>query len=158
MNELLNFEKEKCRDPRCFPMYFRLKLDVCGIKLSKRDWSSFAPAERERLLAMPCETTEQLAAFRNTLKTIIQSCNGGSTEIIPAGEAAASLCPWTNKAVMPEAVRQQVDVLTNGKANLSMWALLSDLQRFTLIKLTEPGKVKKELRMVLEEFAVLPTR
>ena len=80
MNEMLQFEKEKCRDLRRFPMYFRLKLDLCGIKLSKRDWNRFPFPEKEKLLAMPCETHAQIAAFRERLKAMIRDSDGDSVE------------------------------------------------------------------------------
>lgn len=156
MNELLQFEKEKCQDLRRFPMHFRLKLDVCGIKLSKRDWHSFDPAEKTRLLVMPCDTPEQIAVFRERLLAMIGACGGDSIEIQPISPLNAAQSPWRDKAVVPDAVRLHVKALVNDAVNFSRWPELTDLQRFTLIKLTEPGKLKPELRQVLKEFALLP--
>ncbi|MDQ9169136.1 nitrate reductase associated protein [Oxalobacteraceae bacterium R-40] len=155
MNEMLQFEIEKCRGLRRFPMYFRLKLDVCGIKLSKRDWISFDLAEKERLISMPCETPEQIMAFREKLKSMIRACGGNSFEFPAIGVLHHGQGPWADKAKVPDTVRQQVNALLNGALNLDRWANLSDLQRFALIKLTTPGKIKPDLRIVLEEFSLL---
>jgi hypothetical protein len=155
MNELLSFEKEKCRDPRRFPMYFRLKLDICGIKLCKRDWVRFDFAEKEQLLAMPCETPVQIAAFRKKLLGLVQACGGHALEIEPALASDVARSPWTDKTAIPEAVRQQINFLAQGAVNFTRWAALSDLQRFALIKLTEPGKTRPELRQVLNDFRML---
>ncbi len=156
MNEMLQFEKEKCRDLRRFPMYFRLKLDLCGIKLSKRDWNSFPFSEKEKLLAMPCETQAQIAAFRARLKAMIRDCDGDSFEF---PDSAANLQhPWRITTSVPDAVREQIRNVIEESVNLERWPHLSDVQRFALIKLTEPGKTKPALREVLQEFCLLPAR
>lgn len=156
MNELLQFEKEKCRDLRRFPMYFRLKLDVSGIKLSKRDWNRFALPEKMQLLAMPCTTPQEIAAFRKKLLAMIGACGGDFIEI-PSGPITGSTSyPWTDRKTIPPMVRQQIHALGDDAANPEKWAMLTDLQRFALIKLTQPGHVKEELRLALQEFALLP--
>ena len=156
MNELLQFEQEKCRDPRRFPMHFRLKLDVCGIKLAKRDWARFDQSAREALLAMSCETPEQMAAFREALLKAVHACGGEVLEIEARTLADTARFPWMNKTTVPENVRKQVTSFLNEAVDFARWAELSDLQRFALIKLTEPGKLKPALRDVLEEFSLLP--
>jgi hypothetical protein len=156
MNELLQFEKEKCRDLRRFPMYFRLKLDVCGIKLSKRDWNSFALPEKMQLLAMPCTTPQEIAAFRKKLIAMIQACTGDSRDIPSLPITGNTSYPWTDKNNIPAMVRQQIHTLADDAVNPEKWAMLSDLQRFALIKLTQPGHLKQELRLALQEFALLP--
>jgi hypothetical protein len=156
MIELLQFEREKCRDLRRFPMYFRLMLDVCGIKLSKRDWNSFALSEKEHLLAMPCTTPQQIAVFREKLKAMIEACDGDSIEIPSDFITGNTPYPWADKKNIPPTVRQQLHALAVDTTNAENWESLSDLQRFALIKLTQPGHVKQELRLALQEFALLP--
>lgn len=156
MNELLQFEKEKCRDLRRFPMYFRLKLDVCGIKLSKRDWSRFALPEKMQLLAMPCTNPQEIGAFRKKLIAMIQACGGDSREIPSLPITGNTSYPWTDKETIPPMVWQHIHALGDDAANPEKWAKLSDLQRFALIKLTQPGHVKQELLLALQEFALLP--
>lgn len=160
MNELLQFEKEKCQDPRRFPMYFRLKLDLCGIKLSKRDWISFDPAEKERLLAMPCDTPLQIARFRDKLAAMIHTLDREIVplpdELPPTGQMLSPYRSWTDRTRIPAAVSQHIEALGKPIFSLREWAALSDLQRFALIKLTQPGHLKEELRLALEEFALLP--
>lgn len=156
MNELLQFEQDKCRDPRRFPMHFRLKLDLCGIKLSKRDWHRFDPADKVKLLGMPCETAAQIASFREKLLAMIGACEGDSLQIAPQSASHAGQLPWTDTKRIPEAVRRQVQSLAHEAVDLARWPQLSDLQRFALIKLTAPGQVKPELRQVLKEFSLMP--
>lgn len=158
MNELLPFEKEKCRDPRRFPMQLRMKLDLCGIKLGKRDWSSFNPAEKKRLLAMPCDTPDHVETFRKTLHDFIQASGGEWLEIDAKFAIPRERLPWSATAPIPESLRRQIRALLNADPDQACWSALSDLQRFALIKLTEPGKVKPELIQALNEFPLWPLK
>jgi hypothetical protein len=142
MSELLQFEIEKCQGLRRFPMYFRLKLDISGIKLSKRDWNNFPLSEKQQ--------------FCKKLKTMIQACNGELIELSPERGSGEHNYPWTNRTHIPASVEQHLNVLSKDSTHLHAWAALSDLQRFALIKLTQPGHEKEELRIVLEEFSMLP--
>jgi hypothetical protein len=42
------------------PLDVRRKLDICGIKLSLKDWQRFSLEERVTLCHLPCETVEEI--------------------------------------------------------------------------------------------------
>ena len=54
--QLFAFESDFVASLRCIPMAVRLKLDLCGIKLTLRQWSRFTRSDREALIAMPCRS------------------------------------------------------------------------------------------------------
>lgn len=147
-DSLFQFEKEKCASLRRFPMHFRLKLDLCGIKLSKRDWITFPIFDKQQLLAMPCETKEEIHAFRSKLKSMISACSGDSIEVAPVGE----LAPWKNTSTVPASIQKQISGLNMTPPSLDQWMRLNELQRFALLKLTREGHLKKEISRVLDEF------
>jgi hypothetical protein len=152
MHDLFQFEKDKCATLQRFPMHFRLRLDLCGIKLSKRDWNVFGLSDKQELLSMPCETQEEIQAFRRKLKAMIAGCNGDSIEVEPVGE----LAPWKNTAAVPTSIQKQISGLDMTPPSLSQWVRLNELQRFALLKLTREGHVKKEIGQVLDEFDLNP--
>lgn len=151
-DSLFQFEKEKCATLQRFPMHFRLKLDLCGIKLSKRDWIAFPISDKQQLLAMPCEAKEEIRAFRDKLKSLISACSGNSIDVEPVGE----LAPWKNTSTIPASIQQQIRGLNMTPPNLDQWIRLNELQRFALLKLTRKGQLKKEIGRVLDEFDLTP--
>jgi hypothetical protein len=46
------------------PRVVRAKLDLAGIRIHLADWQRMHMAERRELIAMPCETADEIAAFR----------------------------------------------------------------------------------------------
>jgi hypothetical protein len=61
---LFEFEQDFVDSLRCIPMAVRFKLDLCGIKVSLRQWSRFTLADRSQMLAASCDTPAHVEQYR----------------------------------------------------------------------------------------------
>lgn len=148
MENLFQFEQDKYYALRRIPMIMRLKLDLCGIKLTIGDWSKFPRADREQLVAMPYQTPEQIAAIHKRLKELIAACDGDSTETEPVEPPA----PWSVIDAVPHTITEYLREQALPVPSLQQWSNLTDLQRFALLKLTRRGHENKKLPLALREF------
>lgn len=147
---LFQFEQDKYYALRRIPMIIRMKLDLCGIKLTIGDWSKFTREAREELVMMACTTSDEIISFRKRLLALIAACNGESVPIEPlAGKAE-----WMDTSAIPDGVSRQIAALSQPAPTVKQWAALSDLQRFALTKLTREGHENKKLPMALKEFGL----
>jgi hypothetical protein len=151
MDYLFQFEQDKYYALRRVPMVMRIKLDLCGVKLSIRDWSKFSREDRESLAAMPYESEMQLAAFRMRVQELIVTINGDSTEADPCFRPA----PWEIQDEMPAQIGCQMRALGMPVLTLAQWAALSVLQRYALTKLTREGAKNEKLPAALKEFGLV---
>jgi hypothetical protein len=53
------------------PNTVRAKLDRTGVRIHLADWQRLSPADRRELIATPCETPEEVAAFRARLAELV---------------------------------------------------------------------------------------
>lgn len=150
MENLFQFEQDKYYALRRIPIIMRLKLDLCGIKLTIGDWSKFPRADREQLVAMPYQTPEHIAAIRKRLKELIAACDGESMETEPVEMPA----PWNVSDAVPYTVTEYLREHALPVPSLQQWSNLSDLQRFALLKLTRQGHENKKLPLALKEFGL----
>lgn len=153
MDYLFQFEQDKYYALRRIPMAMRIKLDLCGIKLSLRDWSKFSRSDREALAALPYATEAQLAAFRARVEQLVTAIEGDSTTTAPCVRPA----PWELKDEVPGSVSRQLDTLGVPAPTVEQWMALTDLQRYALIKLTREGGKNEKLPAALKEFRLMPT-
>jgi hypothetical protein len=145
------FEQDFAGSLRCIPMSVRLKLDLCGVKLSLRQWSRFTADDRRRLLAQVCENHPAVVTFRDDLVTLVRS---------RTGEAAVSLvvephAPWDDPDRLPERLTERTSSLGLASPSLEQWAALTRLQRYALCKLIRPGHDNDNLEPALREFGLL---
>lgn len=153
MENLFQFEQDKYYALRRIPMAIRRKLDLCGVKLTIRDWSKFSRPDREQLLAMPCDDDAQIAAFGLRLKSLIEACGGDSALAVPIDPEPA----WKITSTIPAAVCARIVEQSLPAPTLEQWAALSELQRFALTKLTREGHDNKNLPHALQEFGLVPS-
>ncbi len=142
------FEQEFIDSLRCIPMVVRLKLDTCGVKLKLAHWHQFTQSERQRLLAMPCDTEETIAAYRQYLQGLVTHYTGQ-----PAKELEVpTQLPWLDEA-LPEQVKQQA---ANHNLDLTRegWQSLTPAQRFALIKLSRPSHENRNFVPAMQEFGL----
>jgi hypothetical protein len=152
MDYLFQFEQDKYYALRRIPMAMRIKLDLCGVKLSIRDWSKFSREDREALADMPYESQQQLLAFRTRVMELIAAIAGDSTQTHPCTRPA----PWeTRDEISPQVGRQMASLGMPGPT-LAQWAALSALQRYALVKLTREGAKNEKLPAALKEFGLMP--
>ena len=150
MDYLFQFEQDKYYALRRFPMAMRIKLDLCGYKLSIRDWSKLSRADRETLAAMPYDTTPQLDTFRERVKELVVAIQGDSTETQPCDRPAL----WENIDEVPALTRELIAAQDIIPPTPVQWAALSLLQRYTLVKLTREGAKNEKLPAALREFGL----
>lgn len=149
--ELFAFESDFSGTLRCIPMIVRLKLDLCGIKLSLRQWSRFTRDDRAALVEDPCDTAAEAAAYGVALSVLIADRAGEAAVSLPIDPAPA----WADASCVPERVAAYVEGLGLAALTVGQWAGLSDLQRFVLFKLTRPGHDNDNLEPAMREFGLL---
>ncbi len=152
MDYLFQFEQDKYYALRRIPMAMRIKLDLCGFKLSIRDWSKLSRNDREALAAMPYESEAQLAAFRECIDALIAGIEGDSEATAPCTRPAA----WEITGEIPHAISRQLEDRGVPPLSVRLWAALSELQRYALIKLTREGGKNEKLPAALQEFGLMP--
>jgi hypothetical protein len=140
------FERDFVESLRCIPMQVRYKLDTCGIKLKLHQWGAFTQADRQTLVAQPCEG-DSVGDYAEMLRTLIRD---------RTGETAAELAidpapPWLDGSTIPASV--QTKALAVGAAlGPPQWANLDPLARFALIKLSRSGHENNNFLPALQEF------
>ena len=148
---LFAFESDFSGTLRCIPMIVRLKLDLCGVKLSLRQWSRFTRDDRAALVEDPCETAAEAAAYGVALAALIADRAGETAVNLPIDPTPA----WAETSDVPERVAAYVEGLGLAALTLGQWGRLSVLQRFALFKLTRPGHDNDNLVPAMREFGLL---
>jgi hypothetical protein len=142
------FEPEDVRRLTYIPLRFRMKLDVCGIHLTQRQWSQLPRPVRKKLTEAPYKTDEEAARLRNSVAAAVREAGGGDVRVI-----ATPHLPWRSSDVPDEVLRglSWADLPTiDSKA----WDRMSEDRRFALVKLTRKGH-SKNLEAALREFGLL---
>ena len=144
------FESDFVASLRCVPMAVRQKLDLCGIKLTLRQWSRFTRQDRQALLVRPCGAHRDVAAYRGALVALVD---------LRAGEVAKSLAEtpcgqWENPRRVPPGVAGHARALGLRAPRLRQWAALTRLQRFALIKLTRDNHDNVNFAPAMVEFGL----
>jgi hypothetical protein len=151
LTELYAFESDFVATLRCIPMAVRFKLDLAGIKLSLRQWSRFTVADRTDLLVKAAGTPHEIAAYRAHLAAlIVERAGEGVKDIDVEPEPSWSTLDSVPTAVVSFAMRRGVQPPT-----LEQWRALTDLRRFTLLKLTRDGHDNVNFAPALREFGFL---
>lgn len=145
------FEADFVESLRCIPMGVRYKLDSCGIKLKLEHWHRLSDAERQELVSLPCETSTELAHYRQQLQDWTQRDWGAAAKDLPVEAQPA----WLAVTTIPTNVLEAGRVL-DIELNLEQWRSLSPLQRFALIKLARPSHEHRNLLPALREFGLAP--
>lgn len=143
------FEAEFIESMHCIPMSVRMKLDTCGVKLKLSHWNKFAQSECQTLITMPCSTTEEANVYKEFLQNLILQKTGNTAKEleIPANP------PWLDETKIPENLQQKASSFKVG-LTLDQWQKLTPLQRFALIKLSNPGHESKNFLPALKEFKI----
>ncbi|HUO21717.1 MAG TPA: nitrate reductase associated protein [Caulobacteraceae bacterium] len=144
------FEQDFVDSLRCVPMGVRLKLDLCGVKLSLRQWSRFTKTDRQDLAAAPCQTPPEIDRFRAAVIALIHQRANQSPAFIPI--EADPL--WAETDGVPGGVTAQATDLGRRPPSLEQWRSLSELQRFALVKLSRPGHENENFLPALGEFGL----
>lgn len=147
-SELFAFESDFAGSLRCIPMAVRLKLDLCGIKLTLRQWSRLGAVAREELLTRPCCNAADIAGYRAALA---ERLTGAGETTVPISVDSAI---WREAAVVPDVVTSQARAKGALPPQLEQWQGLSELQRFALLKLARPGHENDNFLPAMREFGL----
>jgi hypothetical protein len=132
-------------------MAVRLKLDLCAIKLSLRQWSCFTPADRHALLHQTFVTPNDIDAFSEDLRALIdQRCDEPAKDLNEDIGAAA----WGDAGRTPPIVADYAVSIGLAPPTDAQWASLSVLQRFALVKLTRDKHDNINFAPALAEFGL----
>lgn len=149
MSQFFQFEADFVESLRCIPMQIRLKLDTCGIKLKLPQWNQFSQDDRSLLVALPCNSPDEVQHYRQTLQSLVAERTGDAASELPIDSAPA----WMNSDVIPLSVQQKADE-TGAPIAPHQWAILTPLQRFALIKLSLSGHENHNFLPALKEFGL----
>jgi hypothetical protein len=141
------FEADFVEALRCVPMTVRLKLDTCGIKLKLAEWHKFSHEQRTALADMPCQSDQEVQAYREHLQQLVLVCTGH----LPTELTIEPDPEWVNNATVPASVQEQTKAL-NVPFRTDQWAKLTPLQRFALIKLSRSDHENHNFLPALQEF------
>lgn len=150
--EYFDFEKDFMDDGiRCIPMIVRFKLDACGIKLKLKEWNKMELGEREDFANLFIDTVENLDAYRSYVEqTIARLTSENPTYLSPNQKNST----WMMTDQIPDQVREKLREL-RVELGVNQWATLSDLKRYTLLKLSRPGHENRNFPKALKEFGLL---
>lgn len=150
MTYFFEFEADFVDTLRCIPMMVRFKLDTCGIKLKLAVWTQMSPAERQQLIDLPCNTSDQISYYQAYLGERIRHYTNTEAIVLPIDPAPA----WSNSNQLPSQIRANAADL-GYEITLSQWQGLTELQRFALVKLSLSRHENLNFLPALQEFQVI---
>jgi hypothetical protein len=151
--DIFAFEQDFAGSLRCIPMIARFKLDLAGVKLTLRQWSQLDRPTRERLAHAGCWTAEEISNYRSTLIDDIRVQTDEPPKLFEPDPAPV----WSDDARTAEAVVGWCARIGVAPPTDAQWRALSNLQRFTLTKLTRAGHDNDNFYPALVEFGLATT-
>lgn len=145
---LFNFEPDDVRALTYIPLRFRMKLDLCAIHLSQRQWNRLAHAVRRSLISLPAQSAAEIKQLQQAIVHAVETAGGGSIRYLNELEPA-----WRRNEV-PAQVDQMLHSLHLPVIRPAAWKELSDDRRFALFKLTRQGHAHN-LAAALREFGII---
>jgi hypothetical protein len=125
-----------------------MKLDLCAIHVSQRQWNGLPYSLRRSLVSAPCHSIAEVAQFRLVVARAVDEAGGGSVRHLEELEPA-----WRRQEVPPQ-VGHMLRSLNLPVIRRDTWQKMSDDKRFALIKLTRQGHARN-LEAALREFGLL---
>jgi hypothetical protein len=145
---VFSFEPDDVRALTYIPLRFRMKLDLCALHLSQRQWNGLPHSVRLSLISAPCQSEAEAARLRQHIARAVQEAGGGSVRYLEKQEPA-----WRNPEV-PTQIGQMLDSLRLPVIGTETWQEISDDKRFALLKLTRQGHARN-LEAALREFGLI---
>jgi len=136
---------------RCIPMIVRFKMDKAGIKLKLKEWNKFSEKERVALSKMPCGRRAEVKEYFEYLAGLIKNHTGNSPTILEVEQQPG----WANADTVPVVITERLKEIAL-PVSVQQWKELTELQRFALIKLSQPGHESKNFGKALKEFGLMP--
>jgi hypothetical protein len=148
--EIFAFELDFAGALYCIPMVVRRQLDLCGVKVSLKQWNKFTLEEREQLVARRCDTPDEVDAYRHQVAHLIATRTDGPPEFLAPDVGAE----WQDSARVPQRLIDYAHERGVAPPTSAQWAALTELQRFALFKLTRPGHSNENFLPALREFGL----
>jgi hypothetical protein len=150
--EYFEFEEDFMEsNMRCIPMAVRFKLDTVRIKLKLSAWAKFSSEEKMALAVDPCVTEAQQVLYAVGLENLILLYTGQQACELPANKVVDA---WTAGNQIPQSMREKA-LEFGWEVGLPAWNTLSDLQRYSLLKLTNPSHQNKNFPIAMREFGLV---
>jgi hypothetical protein len=150
-SDIFQFEKDFAGALYCIPMAVRRKLDLCGVKVSLKQWNRFALEEREQMVAQGCETADEVDDYGRYVMRVIENRTAEPAKLLARDDGAE----WNDTKHAPQrvvdySIERGVDPPTPAQ-----WAGLTALQRFAIFKLTRPGHSNENFLPAMREFGLI---
>nr|WP_298719493.1 nitrate reductase associated protein [uncultured Steroidobacter sp.] len=150
-SEIFQFEKDFAGALYCIPMAVRRKLDLCGVKVSLKQWNRFALEEREQMVAQSCETPGEIDEYGRYVVAVIERRTGGPAQLLDRDDGAE----WNETQSVPQRVVDYSIERDVSPPTAAQWARLTPLQRFAIFKLTRPGHSNENFLPAMREFGLI---
>jgi hypothetical protein len=83
---VFSFEPGDVRALTYMPLRFRMKLDLCGLHLSQRQWNNLPRSVRQSLIDAPCGTDQEAAKLHQNIIRAVQETGAGSVQYLEKQE------------------------------------------------------------------------
>lgn len=143
---VLCFERDADPTGALIPLAVRMKLDLCSYKIGLDDWQTLSDVQKDTLQSLPAETPAQIAAFAQTLISVLEKTGANAPRPI-ASRKARQLEEWANVGPIPEAVSNEID-----RCELTLdWQNLDRFSRYVFWHLARKADLE-HLRQAFEEL------
>jgi hypothetical protein len=150
-SEIFQFEKDFAGALYCIPMAVRRKLDLCGVKVSLKQWNRFALDEREQMVEQGCETAGEIDDYGCYVVAVIENRTSEPAQLLERDDGAE----WNDTNSVPERVVDYSIERDVTPPTPAQWAALTPLQRFSIFKLTRPGHSNENFEPAMREFGLI---
>jgi len=150
-SEIFQFEKDFAGALYCIPMAVRRKLDLCGVKVSLKQWNRFTLDEREQMVAQDCETANEIDDYGRYVVSVIETRTDGPAQLLERDDGAE----WNETTSVPQRVVDYALERDVPAPTVAQWAALTPLQRFAIFKLTRPGHTNENFEPAMREFGLI---
>lgn len=148
---IFKFETDFAGALYCIPMAVRRKLDLCGVKVSLKQWNRFSLEEREQLVARECNTPQETDAYQREVAHLLETRAGDTPQFLDRDAGTE----WKDTSAVPQRLIDYCQERDVPAPSLAQWATLSELQRFALFKLTRPGHTNENFIPAMREFGLI---
>lgn len=150
-SEIFQFEKDFAGALYCIPMAVRRKLDLCGVKVSLKQWNKFSLDEREQMVAQRCETASEIDDYGRYVVGVIEKRTDEPAQLLERDDGAE----WNDTKSVPQRVVDYSIERDVTPPSVAQWAALTPLQRFSIFKLTRPGHTNENFEPAMREFGLI---
>jgi len=149
--EYFNFEEDFIeKNIRCIPMIVRFKMDKAGIKLKLAEWSRFFVEERIELAKRPCSNEGEARQYNDYLAGLIKRYTGEEATSLTVDYPPA----WSDLDNVPGILQNKLKDF-GWSLSIEQWKRLTNLQRFSLLKLCKEGHESKNFPIAMKEFQLI---